>query len=73
LPRDADARLVSAIASKHAKGRRFFVVTTNLDSQWAVIWDMGRLESSGSPEALDLFETFWLALRAYRPYSRRFY
>src|SRR4029453_13142287 len=34
---------------------RLFVVTTNLDSQRAVIWDMGRIASSGSPQALNLF------------------
>ena len=55
ISRYADARLMSAIAAEHAKGRRLFVVTTNLDSQRAVIWDMGRIASSGSPEALELF------------------
>ena len=55
IARYADARLVAAVAAEHAKGRRLFVVTTNLNSQRAVMWDMGRIASSGSPQALDLF------------------
>ena len=42
-------------AAAHANGRRLFIVTTNLDSQRVAIWDMGRIASSGSPEALSLF------------------
>jgi len=47
--------LLTAIAEEHAKGRRLMVVTTNLDSQRAVIWNMGVIASSGAPNALDLF------------------
>ncbi|GEO98605.1 patatin-like phospholipase family protein [Methylobacterium haplocladii] len=47
--------LLVAIAAEHAKGRRLYVVTTNLDQQRAVIWNMGAIAASGAPTAADLF------------------
>ena len=47
--------LLDAIAAEHAKGRRLLVVTTNLDSQRAVIWNMGSIASSNAPNRLELF------------------
>ncbi|NEU13161.1 alpha/beta hydrolase [Methylobacterium sp. BTF04] len=47
--------LLVAVAAQHAKGRRLLVVTTNLDSQRAVIWNMGAIATNGGPTALDLF------------------
>jgi predicted acylesterase/phospholipase RssA len=47
--------MLAAIAAEHAKGRRLLIVTTNLDTQRTVIWDMGRIATIGSPQALDLF------------------
>lgn len=47
--------LLDAIAAEHAKGRRLLVVTTNLDSQRAVIWNMGAIASSNAPNRIDLF------------------
>ena len=47
--------LLAAVAAQHAKGRRLLVVTTNLDAQRAVIWNMGAIATSGGPAALDLF------------------
>ncbi|MDP4004968.1 patatin-like phospholipase family protein [Methylobacterium sp. NEAU K] len=47
--------LLTAIAEEHAKGRRLLVVTTNLDSQRAVIWNMGAIAASGAPNAVELF------------------
>jgi predicted acylesterase/phospholipase RssA len=47
--------MLAAIAAEHAKGRNLLVVTTNLDTQRTVIWDMGRIAAIGSPQALDLF------------------
>ncbi|WP_262266103.1 patatin-like phospholipase family protein [Microvirga yunnanensis] len=55
IARSVDDAMLAAVAAAHANGRRLFVVTTNLDSQRAVIWDMGRIASSGSPQALGLF------------------
>ncbi|TXM92395.1 patatin-like phospholipase family protein [Methylobacterium sp. WL116] len=53
--RYVNADLLAAIAAEHAKGRRLLVVTTNLDSQRATIWNMGAIAASGAPNALDLF------------------
>ena len=47
--------MLGAIAAEHAKGRRLLVVTTNLDTQRTVIWDMGRIASIRSNQALILF------------------
>jgi predicted acylesterase/phospholipase RssA len=47
--------MLAAIAAENAKGRRLLIVTTNLDTQRTVIWDMGRIATIGSAPALDLF------------------
>ncbi|MEH3146635.1 MAG: patatin-like phospholipase family protein [Methylobacterium frigidaeris] len=49
------ADLLAAVAEEHRKGRRLLVVTTNLDAQRAVIWDMGAIAASGQPNAVALF------------------
>jgi predicted acylesterase/phospholipase RssA len=47
--------MLAAIAAENAKGRRLLIATTNLDTQRTVIWDMGRIATIGSPQALNLF------------------
>ncbi len=47
--------VMEQVAAEHRKGRRLFVATTNLDSQRAVVWDLGAIATSGSPNALSLF------------------
>lgn len=47
--------LLFRVATEHAKGRRLYIVTTNLDSQRPVIWNMGAIAASGAPNAADLF------------------
>jgi hypothetical protein len=47
--------MLARIAAEYAKGRCLAVVTTDLDAQRAVVWDMGRIASYGSPAALELF------------------
>jgi predicted acylesterase/phospholipase RssA len=47
--------MLAAIAAENARGRKLLIVTTNLDTQRTVIWDMGRIASIGSPQALGLF------------------
>ncbi|MEA2866371.1 MAG: hypothetical protein QOE39_1086 [Bradyrhizobium sp.] len=47
--------MLAAIAAEDAKGRKLLIVTTNLDTQRTVIWDMGRIARIGSTQALDLF------------------
>lgn len=40
-----DEAVLEAVADAHAKGRRLFVATTDLDRQRACIWDMGAIAS----------------------------
>src|SRR5687767_599610 len=51
-----DQDVLNAIAAEHAKGRRLYVGTTNLDSGRPVIWDLGAIAASGSPHALKRFQ-----------------
>jgi predicted patatin/cPLA2 family phospholipase len=50
-----DLQMFDAIAREDQKGRRLLVVTTNLDAQRAMIWDMGAIASIGGPKAFKLF------------------
>jgi hypothetical protein len=56
-----DQEMVEAVAVEHLKGRRLLIATTNLDSQRAVVWDMGEIATRGGPEALKLFRTLLVA------------
>jgi len=47
--------MLAAIAAENAKGRKLLIVTTNLDTQRTVIWDMGRIAAIRSAQALNLF------------------
>jgi predicted acylesterase/phospholipase RssA len=55
VERYIDDNLLRAVAQEYQKGRRLFVVTTDLDAQRAVIWDMGAIAASGAPNAFKLF------------------
>ncbi len=56
-----DMNLIAAVAAEHAKGRRLYVVTSNLDAQRGVVWDMGAIASSGHPNARTLFRDVLVA------------
>ena len=56
-----DQEMVEAVAIEHAKGRRLLIATTNLDSQRAVVWDLGEIATHGGEEALKLFRTLLVA------------
>lgn len=55
VARYLDDEMLQAIAKEDAKGRRLLVVTTDLDAQRAVVWDMGAIASSGGAKAFNLF------------------
>ncbi len=42
-----DQHLLQAVAAEHAKGRRLLILTTNLDAQRGVVWDMGAIAAGG--------------------------
>ena len=56
-----DHEMLEGIAVEHRKGRRLLIATTNLDSQRAVVWDMGEIALRGGDEALRLFRTLLVA------------
>ncbi|MEP0943873.1 MAG: patatin-like phospholipase family protein [Rhizobiaceae bacterium] len=49
-------QLLSKIAAEHAKGRRLYVGTTNLDAGELVVWDMGKIASGGRSNPLQHFQ-----------------
>jgi Patatin-like phospholipase len=55
------AKLLAEIATEHARGRRLFVATTNLDAGRRVIWNMGAIAARGDDKALRLFRDILLA------------
>jgi hypothetical protein len=52
---------MTAIAAEHRKGRRLLVMTSNLDAQKPVIWDIGGIAASGEPGALQFIHKILLA------------
>ncbi|MDR7230426.1 hypothetical protein J2X45_001507 [Caulobacter sp. BE264] len=56
-----DPPLLYAVAIEHAKGRRLMIATTNLDTEEAMIWDMGAIASRGDAAALQLFRDVLVA------------
>jgi predicted acylesterase/phospholipase RssA len=61
IKRQISKEVLRAVAEEHAKGRRLYVGTTNLDAQRFVVWDMGAIASSGRPDAHKLFRKVMLA------------
>lgn len=59
-----DAETMRAIAAEYQRGRILMVLTTNLDAQRPVVWNMGEIAHAGTPEALDLFRKVILASAA---------
>ncbi len=55
VERYVDDEMLREIAREDRKGRRLLVVTTDLDAQRAVIWDMGAIAASGGPQGFKLF------------------
>jgi predicted acylesterase/phospholipase RssA len=53
--------LMADIATAHRGGRRLFVVTSDLDSQRSVVWNMGAIAAHGGDEAAKLFRKVLLA------------
>ncbi|WP_238858302.1 patatin-like phospholipase family protein [Faunimonas pinastri] len=59
--RNVDGRMLAAVAEEYRKGRVLLVLTTDLDAQRGVIWNMGAIADSGSPQALSLFRKVLVA------------
>jgi hypothetical protein len=52
---------LTRIAAEHRKGRRLLVLTTDLDTQRAVVWNMGEIAASGRMDSLSLFRDVLIA------------
>jgi predicted patatin/cPLA2 family phospholipase len=61
IARFIDDKLLARIAEEHKKGRRLYVLTTDLDREEPVVWDMGAIASGSSPDRLELFRKVILA------------
>src|SRR5580698_10065746 len=58
--------LLADIAAAHQSGRRLFIVTTDLDTERSVVWNMGAIavhaaDKNGGDAALNLFRSVLLA------------
>ena len=56
--------LMQAIAEAYGKGRILLIASTDLDSRRPVIWNLGAIASSGSPDALTLIRKILVASAA---------
>lgn len=56
--------VLDAIAQEHAKGRRLYVASTNMDREEPVIWDLGQIASSEDAGRLELFRSVLVASSA---------
>jgi hypothetical protein len=66
-----DRPMLDAIAAQYQRGRILMVLTTNLDAQRPVVWNLGEIARDPSPEALELFRKVILASAAIPEPSRR--
>ncbi len=55
------AGILRRIAAEHRAGRRLLVMTTNLDTQRAVIWNIGAIADSRRPDSLSLVQQILIA------------
>ena len=61
IAKEIDDRVLKAVAREHARGRRLFVGTVNLDAQAFTIWNMGFIASSDRPDKLERYRDVILA------------
>ncbi|WP_422038923.1 patatin-like phospholipase family protein [Roseibium sp.] len=52
---------LAEVAREHRRGRRLALITTNIEAQRPVIWDMGQIAEAGTVESVDLFRKVVLA------------
>jgi predicted acylesterase/phospholipase RssA len=61
IAKEITPQLLADIAAEHRRGRRLFVITTDIDAERSVVWNMGAIAVHGGPDALNLFRTVLLA------------
>ena len=57
----ATTDLLRSVAAEHARGKRLYVGTTELESRRPVVWDLGEIATRGTPDDLALFRKILLA------------
>src|SRR6266566_1255968 len=70
-----DEDLLQSVAIQHRRGRRLFIVTTNIDAQRTAVWNMGAIAASDYSGRLQLFRDILVASASapgcsHRPTSR---
>ena len=61
IAKEITPQLLADVAAGYQAGRRLFVVTTDLDAERSVVWNMGAIAAHGNDAALNLFRTVLLA------------
>src|ERR1700728_1606157 len=56
--------VLADVAAAHNSGRRLFVVTTDIDAERSMVWNMGAIAAHGGDAALKLFRQVLLASSA---------
>ena len=64
IAKRVNPEMLNDIAAEHRRGRRLFVVTTNVDAERPVAWNMGAIAARGGDKALKLFRDILLAASA---------
>ena len=53
--------MIERIAAEHRRGRRLIVLTTNLDAQRSVVWNLGAVAASDRPDRLEIIRSVLVA------------
>ncbi len=61
IAKEMTPALMADIAAQYRAGRRLFIVTTDLDAERSVVWNMGAIAAHGGQQALDLMRSVLLA------------
>jgi predicted acylesterase/phospholipase RssA len=61
IAKQIDEGVLEAVAREHARGRRLYVGTVNLDAQAFTVWNMGFIASSDRPDKLERYRDVILA------------
>jgi len=61
IAREITPGLLTDIATEYRNGRRLFVVSTDLDAERCVVWNLGAIAAHGGDGALKLFRSVLLA------------
>ncbi len=56
-----DEEMLQVIADRHHAGYRLYIGTTNMDAQRLSVWNMGRIATYGTEQALELFREILVA------------